>query len=109
MEDYQVAPKESDLPRHQEENEQESDCNRAYRRPQSARSHWRFALAVFPAHDPPYGGGDSCSKVGEERKEPEGYDNETGGEQYEDWSEEGEERFARESEVRGGREGESGH
>ena len=79
MKDYQVAPKESDLPWHEEEDQQESDHNRTYRRSQSARSHRGLAFAIFPAHDPSYGRGDCRSEVGEEREEPESHDDETGG------------------------------
>ena len=85
MEDYQVAPEESDLPWYEGENQQEGDRYRAYRRSQSARSHWGFAVDIFPAYNPPYGRGDGCSEVGEEGEEPECYDDQAGGEQQEDW------------------------
>ena len=105
MEDYQVTPEESDLPRYEEENQQKRDRYRTYCRSQPPRSHREFVLAIFPTHYPSYGRSDGCSEVGEEGKEPKGYDDQAGREQHENWGQEGEEWLAGESEVCGGREG----
>ena len=106
--DYQVAPQESDLPRHEEENQQEHDRYRAERRSQSSRSHRGLALDVIPSYGPPYGKGDGCSEVGEKREQPRGCDYQTGGEQNEDWSYGSEKGLPGKSEVGGGTEGENG-